>query len=138
MKKIVLSMMVAVAMLVTSCKTEKKESVKQDVKETTQEVKKEVKETTKEVAKEIESAIEGVKIPKFDNEKVTENLKSYAEYAKKYIDAKGDVLKNAKLIKEGKDLLEQGKELVKNLDEKAVKQYNKALRAIQAKMAPKK
>jgi hypothetical protein len=144
MKKIVLSVMVVGALLATSCKGEKK-----DVKETTEEVKTEIKkevekaavkveETKKEVSGMIESALDGITIPKFENEKVTKHLQDYASYAKDYIASKGDVLKKPALVKKGAELLAEGKSLVSSLDEKSAAKFKSVMSAIQSKMAPSK
>ena len=86
----------------------------------------------------VESALDGVTIPSFDNKEVEEHLKSYATYAKDYIAAKGDVVKNAALAKKGVELANKGAELVKNLDDEGKKKFNSVMSAIQAKMAPAK
>ncbi|QNM85681.1 hypothetical protein H9W90_00725 [Polaribacter pectinis] len=141
MKKILLSMLVVGALVSTSCKNDKKE-MKDTLNETTTEMKKDVEtkmeETKEEVSNMVDSAIEGVKIPKFEDEKVTEFLTEYADYAKTYIDNKGDVIKNSKLAKEGVAFANKSKEIVSNLDEKAAAQFKSVMNAIQSKMAPAK
>lgn len=141
MKKIVLSMMVVGALLATSCKGEKKE-VKDAAKEVVTKVEKEtekvVEDTKKVVLDMVDSALEGVKIPTFSNEAVTENLKAYASYAKEYIDAKGNLAKITAMATKGADLLKKGKELAAKLDEKEMAKYKSVLSAIQSKMAPAK
>lgn len=142
MKKIVLSMMVVGALLATSCKSEKKDAVKakEEVKtEITKEVEKvetKVEEATKKVSEMVESALEGISIPKFENEKVTEHLQSYAAYAKDYIASKGDVLKKPALVKKGAELLAQGKSLISGLDAKSATKFKNVMSQIQSKMAP--
>lgn len=149
MKKIVLSMMVAGSLLATSCKGEKKEAT-DALKEVTTETEKLVEGTEKEAVKlvegfkkegeelvnKVDSALEGVSIPKFENAEVTKHLESYATYAKEYIAAKGDVLKNAKLAKEGVELAKKGKELLATLNEESAKKFKSVMSAIQSKMAP--
>ena len=141
MKKIVLSVMVVGTLLATSCKGEKKD-VKDAAKEVVTKVEKEtekvVEETKKEVSEMIESALEGVKIPSFSNEAVTENLKAYASYAKEYIAANGNLGKISAMASKGAGLLAKGKELASKLDEKEMAKYKSVLSAIQAKMAPSK
>lgn len=155
MKKVILSVFVVGALLATSCKKAKEEA--KEVKETTVEtvvkgteeaadkaaetVDKAVEGAEKAVDKAVEaveSALEGVSIPSFGNEKVEEHLKNYASYAKEYIAAKGDVLKNAKLAKKGVELAAKGKELMGTLDAEGVKKFNSVMSAIQSKMAPAK
>jgi PBP1b-binding outer membrane lipoprotein LpoB len=140
MKKILLSVMVVGALLATSCKGEKKEvtNVTEEVKTEVEKVDVKVEEATKEVSNMIDSALEGVHIPKFENEAVTEHLQSYATYAKDYIAAKGDVLKNAKLAKKGVELVSKGKELLGSLDAESAKKFKGVMNAIQSKMAPAK
>ena len=131
-----------------SCKGEKKEAekakdgVKTEVVTEIEEVKTDVvtkvEETKKEVSDMVASALEGVSIPSFDNPKVTEHLQSYATYAKDYIAAKGDVLKNTELAKRGVELAGEGKKIATTLDAKGVKKFNSVMVAIQAKMAPAK
>ena len=148
MRKIVLSMFVVGALLATSCKGEKKE-VKEEMKEVTTEVKEEVeatvdslkteaKEATEEVSDAATSALEGVTIPDFSNAALTENLKSYAAYAKEYIGAKGDVGKISAMAAKGSELLAKGKELAAGLGADEMKKYTSVLSAIQSKMAPAK
>lgn len=96
------------------------------------------KDAVSKVEETVTSAIEGVTIPKFEDAKVNEYVKSYSEYAKKYIDAKGDVLKNASLAKEGVKYANQAKELLKNMDAETAKKFNSVMNAIKSKMAPAK
>ena len=145
MKKIVLSIFVIGALVFTSCKSEKK-----DVKEITTEVEKEVvksekkvievkedvKEVVEEVKKEITSALEGITIPNFSNEAVTKNLTEYAQYAKDYIGAKGNLVKITGMAAKGASLMKQGKELASKLDASELTKYKSVLSQIQSKMAP--
>ena len=144
MKKIVLSIFVIGALVITSCKSEKK-----DVKEVTKEVKKEVvkteeavKEETKNVVdkvkKEIASALEGVTIPEFSNEAVTKNLQAYAKYAKDYVAANGNVVKITAMAAKGASLMKEGKALASKLDASELTKYKSVLSQIQSKMAPSK
>jgi hypothetical protein len=141
MKRILLSVLVVCALVVTSCKSEKKES-KDALKEVTTEVEKEVEEVeeveeiTNEVSKMVASALEGITIPEFENEEVTKHLQMYSSYAKDYIAAKGDVLKNAKLAKQGVALAVKGKELLGSLDAESATKFKSVMNAIQSKMAP--
>lgn len=147
MKKVLLSMAV-VALLATSCKEAKKAG--SDLKDATVEAADKTADATKDAAnavvegtKEVmndaeDSALDGITIPEFDNEAVTEHLQSYATYAKEYIEAKGDVLKNAKLAKEGVALAKKGKELLGSLDAEAATKFKSVMNAIQSKMAPAK
>ncbi|MGJ8743703.1 hypothetical protein [Polaribacter sp.] len=146
MKKILLSIFVVGALLATSCKSEKKEAketVTETVTETTKTIKENVEKNAEviedkmeDVSDAIDSALEGITIPKFEDAKVTEYLQGYAEHAKEYIAAKGNVLKNAKLAKKTVELAKQGKEIVSNLDGKAAAQFKSVMSAIQSKMAP--
>ena len=86
----------------------------------------------------VESAIGGVSIPEFKNPEVTKHLQSYATYAKDYIAAKGDVLKSAKLAKQGVSLATKGKELLGSLDAESATKFKSVMNAIQSKMAPAK
>lgn len=148
MRKIVLSMMVVGALLTTSCKGEKKEDEKKvttEVKKEVEEVKKEVevavdslKKDAKEIKEGVESALEGVTIPKFEDEKVTEHLKAYAVHAKEYIEAKGDVVKNSELAKKSVEFAKKSKQMLSTLDEEAAAKFKSAMTAIQSKMAPGK
>lgn len=144
MKKIVLSVLVMGAFVFTSCKSEKKDVTKEIEKvvvETKKEVNKkveEVEEVVEETKKDIQSALDGISIPNFENAEVTKHLESYATYAKDYIAAKGDVLKNAKLAKQGVALAAKGKELLGSLDAESAKKFKSVMNAIQSKMAPSK
>jgi hypothetical protein len=143
MKRILLSVLVVCALVVTSCKSEKKET-KDAMEKVTTEVKKEVvvkekvEEVTGGISEMLVSALDGVTIPKFKNEEVTKHLQTYASYAKDYIAAKGDVLKNAKLAKKGVALAIKGKELLGSLDAESAKKFKSVMNAIQSKMAPAK
>lgn len=86
----------------------------------------------------VASALDGVSIPAFANEEVTKHLESYATYAKEYIAAKGDVMKNAKLAKQGVELAKKGKELLGSLDAESATKFKSVMSAIQSKMAPAK
>lgn len=140
--------MAVVALLATSCKG-KTEEVKDATKEVVTEAKKEVveskeaaKEQLKEVVegakKDIASALEGVTIPNFSNEAVTKNLTEYAQYAKNYVDAKGNLAKITGMAAKGASLLKQGKELASKLDASELTKYKSVLSQIQSKMAPSK
>ncbi|TCP28459.1 hypothetical protein EV195_101637 [Tenacibaculum skagerrakense] len=154
MKKVILSLFVVGSLMATACKNakeaeekakevtetvvEKTEEATKTVEEKTEEATKIVEEKTEEAVKTIQSALEGITIPEFEDPKVAEHLKSYAEYAKKYIEAGGDVVKNVDLAKTGTELAAKSKEIVANLDEEATKKFNSTLNAILAKMAPAK
>tara|TARA_R110002049_G_scaffold4377_9_gene30580 strand:- start:16335 stop:16832 length:498 start_codon:yes stop_codon:yes gene_type:complete len=165
MKKVLLSMAV-VALLTTSCKKAKEAG--SDIKEVTVEAADKAADATKDAANAVvegaenavdatkdaansviegakdavseskDSALEGVTIPEFENEEVTKHLTTYANYAKEYIESKGDVLKNAKLAKEGVALAKKGKELLATLDGEAATKFKSVMNAIQSKMAPAK
>lgn len=138
MKKVILSVFVVGALLATSCKNTK-EDAKDATKEAVEAVEKateEAKEATEEAVEAMESAIEGIEIPEFEDPKVGEYLQSYSQYAKDYIEAKGDVVKNSELAKKGVELATQAKDIVANLDEEAAKKFNSVMTAIQSKMAP--
>ena len=75
----------------------------------------------------VESAIGGVSIPEFKNPEVTKHLQSYATYAKDYIAAKGDVLKSAKLAKQGVSLATKGKELLGSLDAESATKFKSVM-----------
>lgn len=143
MKKVVLSVLVAGALVATSCKKGEKAADKvteavEKTEETVKEAAKETKEVVTEAVAAVESAIEGVTIPKFEDPKVGEHLKAYSEYAKKYIDAGTEAYKNAELVKTGEELLAKGKEIVAGLDEESKKKFESVMTAIQSKMAPAK
>lgn len=138
MKKVILSVLVAGSLLATSCKNEKKEG--NDLKENIENVATDVKEgatkateAANEAVKAVESAVAGISIPNFEDPKLTEYVKSYAEYAKEYIDAKGDVLKNG-LGEKGAKLAEQAKTAFSNLSESDTKKYTEFMSKISAKM----
>lgn len=154
MKKVLLSMAV-VALLATSCKEAKKGAT--DLKDATVETTGKAVEATKEAATTVvdgvkdtaeaivdkvegeqESALEGITIPTFSNEAVTENLTKYAAYAKEYIAANGNLGKISALAPKGAELLAKGKELASKLDAKELAKYKSVLSAIQSKMAPSK
>ena len=85
-----------------------------------------------------DSALEGVTIPEFSNEAVTENLTKYAAYAKNYIAANGNMAKIAALAPKGAALLAKGKELASKLNVSELAKYKSVLSTIQSKMAASK
>ena len=141
-------MCVAGALLATSCKKEKeetKETMVETVKKAAEKNKEaatktveEIETVVKETKEAVKSAIEGIEIPEFNSPKAAKFLQSYSQYAKDYIAAKGDVLKNAKLAKRGVELAGEGKKIATTLDAKGVKKFNSVMVAIQSKMAPAK
>ncbi|TVZ55799.1 hypothetical protein OD91_1066 [Lutibacter sp. Hel_I_33_5] len=144
MKKLILSVFAVGALLVTGCKSEKKEAkeaateVVTEAKEVTKEAVTEVKEAAKTVVEKVESALAGVSIPNFENAEVTKHLQNYASYANDYIAAKGDVLKNASLAKKGIQLAAKGKDLLGSLSADDASKFKGVMSAIQSKMAPAK
>ncbi|CAM1347928.1 hypothetical protein [Tenacibaculum insulae] len=148
MKKVILTMCVAGALLATSCKKAKEEvkdakettveTVEKEAKATTEEATKTVEETVDKATEAVKSAIEGVTIPEFKNPKVGEYLQSYSQYAKAYIDAKGDVLKNTELATKAAELATKATEITSSLDAESAVKFGKVMNAIQAKMAPAK
>lgn len=143
MKKVILTMCVAGALLATSCKKTKEEA--KDLKETTVEAVKETTNATTEAAtkvvKEVEAAvvgsgIEGVTIPDFKDPKVKEYLQSYSEYAKDYVAAQGDATKLTELSKKATDLATKGGAITGSLDAESAVKFSKVMTAIQSKMAP--
>ena len=154
MKKIILTVLVAGSLLATSCKEAKKGA--SDLKDATVDAANKTVDATKDAAtktvdatkdaadavvegaKELVSSevLEGVKLPEFTNPEVTKNLTEYANYAKEYIAANGDLGKISGLAAKGKELLAKGKELASKLDATELAKYKSALAAIQAKMAP--
>lgn len=148
MKKVILTICVAGALLATSCKKEAKEAKETTIealdsatKKTTEAATKAVEEVeaaAEETTEAVKSAFEGVTIPEFKDPKVGEYLKSYSEYAKDYVEAKGDVLKNTELAKKSVELAKKGEEIVATLDAEGTKKFNSVMSAIQSKMAPAK
>ena len=151
MKKVILSVFVVGALLATSCKNAKEETkattdaaveATEKAAEATKEAATKVVEKTEAAVEKateaVKSALEGVTIPEFKDEKVGEYLNNYATYAKDYIAAKGDVLKNAELAKKGVELAAKGKEIAGSLDAEGMKKFNSVMTAIQPKMAPAK
>ena len=136
MKKIVLSVLVIGGLVFTSCKSEKKET--KEVEKEVVKTEKVVKEEVEEVKKDLTSALEGITIPNFSNEAVTQNLLAYAQYAKNYVDANGNIAKITGMAAKGASLLKQGKELASKLDASELTKYKSVLSQIQAKMAPSK
>ncbi|MEO9572176.1 MAG: hypothetical protein ABJH82_00595 [Polaribacter sp.] len=150
MKKIVLSILAVGALVFTSCKSEtkdatkslekvvvetKKEAVKK-VDEVKKEVVEGVKEEVKEAKKGLTSAIEGITIPSFSNEAVSKNLLEYSQYAKNYVDAKGNLVKITGMASKGAAILKEGKALASKLDASELTKYKSVLSQIQSKMAP--
>ena len=145
-------MLVVGALVATSCKGEKKDvtdavnATTEAVTTTAGDVAKEVKdgvESTVEgvktaVTDKVASALEGVSIPSFSNAALTENLTSYAAYAKDYVAADGNLGKISAMASKGAALLAKGKELAAGLGADEMKKYTSVLSAIQAKMAPAK
>jgi hypothetical protein len=166
MKKIVLSVLVAGSLLATSCKEVKKGAA--DLTDATLETVDKAADTTTDAAgavvdgakdasdalvdgakdaanavvdkatSMVSSALEGVSIPAFSNEAVTENLKEYATYAKDCIAADGKLGKLAALAPKGASLLAKGKELASSLKPEEMAKYKSILSAIQSKMASAK
>ncbi|MGG6231710.1 hypothetical protein [Tenacibaculum sp. SDUM215027] len=142
MKRVILSVFVVGALLATSCKNTKEEAkdAVETVEKATEEAKEaateETKEATEEAAKAVGSAIEGVEIPEFEDPKVGEYLQSYAEYAKTYIDAKGDVVKNSELAQKGVELAKKSQDILGNLSQEDAVKFSEVMTAIQSKMAP--
>ena len=123
MKKVILTMCLAGALLATSCKKEATDATKK------------VEATAKEATKAAKTALEGVTIHEFKNSNVEAYLQSYAAYAKNYIDAKGDVIKNTELAKKGVELAAKEKAIFATLDTEGTKKFNSVLNTIQSKMA---
>ena len=144
MKKIVLSVLVIGGLVFTSCMSEKKDvkevtkEIKKEVVKTEEAVKEEAKDVVEKVKKEIASALEGVTIPEFSNEAVTKNLQAYAQYAKDYVAANGNVVKITGMAAKGASLLKEGKALASKLDASELTKYKSVLSQIQSKMAPSK
>ena len=140
MKKIVLSIFVIGVLVFTSCKSEKKEvkEVETEVVQTEEVKKEEVKEAVEETKKALTSALEGITIPSFSNEAVSKNLLEYAQYAKNYIDANGNLAKITGMAAKGATLLKEGKALASKLDASELTKYKSVLSQIQSKMAPSK
>lgn len=136
MKKIVLTVLAIGTLVFTSCKSEKKEV--KDITKDVENVVVETKEVVEEVKKGLTSALEGITIPSFSNEAVSKNLLEYSQYAKNYIDAKGNLAKITGMASKGASLLKQGKELASKLDASELTKYKSVLSQIQAKMAPSK
>lgn len=145
MKRVILSVFVVGALLATSCKNTKEEAkdAVETVEKATEEAKdaatkatEEAKEATEEAAKTVGSTIEGVEIPEFEDPKVGEYLQSYAEYAKTYIDAKGDVVKNSELAQKGVELAKKSQDILGNLSQEDAVKFSEVMTAIQSKMAP--
>jgi hypothetical protein len=155
MKKIVLFVLVAGSLLVTSCKEVKKGAT--DVTDATLETVDKATDATTDAASAVvdgakdasnalvdkatsmvSSALEGISIPAFSNEAVTENLKEYATYAKDCIAADGKLGKLAALAPKGASLLAKGKELASSLKPEEMAKYKSILSAIQSKMASAK
>jgi hypothetical protein len=138
MKKLLLIVFIG-ALAFTSCKNNKKEV--EEVKEI--EVVGETEtiietETDLIIENPTESGLVGITIPSFSNEKIVENLKSYALYARDYIAANGSISKIASLAPKGKKLLDEGRDIAAKLPEHEQAMYAKVMSQIQSKMAPAK
>ncbi len=138
MKKVILSVLIVGSLLATSCK-KAKEGAK-SVKETTETVVNKTAEgveTATEVAnqavKSAESLVAGIEVPSFNNEEVDNYVKSFAEYAKAYIDAKGDVLKGD-LSKKGQELASKASGVISKLNADDAKKLSDFMTGLQAKM----
>lgn len=145
MKKVILTMCVAGALLATSCKNEKEGA--KDVKDTTVEAVEKATEATTEAATKVvegaekateavKSAIEGITIPEFKDPKVGAYLQSYTEYAKSYIDANGSVSEITKLAPKGAELATKMSAIAGSLDAESAVKFSNVMTAIQSKMAP--
>lgn len=151
MKKLILSVLVAGSLVATSCKKAKEagDAAKEGAEKTVEATKKVADETSaavkegaealkegaEKVAKTVESAISGVSIPEFKDPKVGEYVAEYANYAKDYIDAKGDVLKNTDLAKRSTELVTKGQKILQGLDAEETKKYTTVMNSIMSKMA---
>ncbi|WBX76129.1 hypothetical protein PG911_16055 [Tenacibaculum ovolyticum] len=156
MKKVILTMCVAGALLATSCKNEKEGA--KDVKDTTVEAVEKATEATTEAATKVvegaekateavaegaekateavKSAIEGITIPEFKDPKVGAYLQSYTEYAKSYIAANGSVSEITKLAPKGAELATKMSAIAGSLDAESAVKFSNVMTAIQSKMAP--
>ena len=147
MKKVILTMCVAGALLATSCK-KTTEAATKAVDATTNAATKAVDATTDAATKAVDATtgaatkalgtMEGVTIPEFKDPKVGEYLKSYSQYAKDYIAANGNVAAITKLAPKGAELASKMKQIAGSLDTESAMKFSKVMTAIQSKMAPAK
>jgi hypothetical protein len=86
----------------------------------------------------VSSALDGVSIPSFSNEAVTENLTEYAAYAKDYIATNGNLTKISAIAPKGAALLAKGKKLSASLNTEELTKYKSVLATIKSKMYPSK
>lgn len=136
MKKIVLKLCIATSFLVISCK----ESTKKEVNSEMNEVKAEINELGNNIEKgyenikaDVSKAFEDIKIPEFEDEKAEAYLNDYADHIKAKMNAGVENVKNSELAKETTEFANRSKEIVKNLDDKARKQFNETKAKIDAK-----
>ncbi len=81
----------------------------------------------------VKDAVASITIPDFGNEKVNAYAKSYTEYAKEYISAKGNVLKGG-LAQKGQELATKGQEVMKGLDAGTAKKLGTFISQLNEKM----
>jgi len=86
----------------------------------------------------VSSALDGVSIPAFSNEAVTENLTEYAAYAKDYIAANGSLTKISAMAPKGAAILAKGKKLSSSLNTEELTKYKSVLATIKSKMSSSK
>lgn len=141
MKKVVLTIMVAASLVLTSCKeSTKKEANKEmteignDVEEGLEEVGNDIKDGYNNTKESVKSAFDDITIPKFDDEKAEAHLKSYANYVKMQMDKGAENIKNSEFSMKTKEFAKDSEMYMKNLGAEAKASYKATMAKIDAKV----
>lgn len=140
MKKILLTALIAVSVAFTSCKENTKKEINSDVTEIGKDVEKglnnlenNIKEGYSDAKESVASTFNDIEIPKLNDTKAEEYLKSYANYIKKQANKGAENIKNAEFVKETKEFGEKSEMFLKNLGTEAKISFKATMSKIDAK-----
>ena len=126
MKKVIFTTLLALSILIVSCKESTKREVNKEAKAISNEVEKglddlgdDIKEGYNDAKESVASAFNDIEIPNLNDEKAEAHLKSYANYVKTQLDKGVENVSNSEFVKETKAFGEKSEEFLENLGAEA-------------------
>ena len=129
MKKVMMIMLFAAGLVVTSCD----QSTKKEVNEEVTEIGNDLKDTYNDAKEGIQSAFDDITIPELNDEKAEAYLEEYAAYVKKQTEKGIENIENSEFVKETNEFAEKSEAYLKNLSAEAKVAFKETWAKIDAK-----
>lgn len=140
MKRVIFTVIIATALMITSCKESTKTEVSNEVTEISNDVEKgvdklgdNIKEGYNNAKESVQATFDDIEIPELNDEKAEAHLKEYANYVKTQMDKGVENIKNSEFVEETKEFGEKSEAFMKNLGVEAKASFKATMAKINAK-----